>query len=125
MTTRRIFLKNSAITAAGLTIAPSLSGAMKGIPASDRINVGVIGCNGQGFSEMSAFLENPQVECIALCDIDDAVLNRRASGVEKIRGKKRANIYKDWRKVIDNKDIDLVIVGTPDHLHCMQMIDAC
>jgi len=125
MTTRRNFLKNSAITAAGLTIAPSLSGTMKGIPASDRINVGVIGCNGQGFSDLSAFLENPEVECIALCDIDDAVLNRRASNVEKMRGKKPANLYKDWRKLIDNKDINLVIVGTPDHWHCMQMVAAC
>jgi predicted dehydrogenase len=125
MTTRRIFLKTSAITAAGLTIVPSLSGTMKGIPASDRINVGVIGCNGQGFSDLSAFLENPQVECIALCDIDDAVLNRRASNVEKMRGKKPVNLYKDWRKLIDNKDINLVIVGTPDHWHCMQMVAAC
>jgi predicted dehydrogenase len=125
MTTRRIFLRNSAIAAAGLTFAPSVSGSMKGFQASDKINIGVIGCNGQGWSDLSAFLENPQTECIALCDIDDAVLNRRASNVEKIRGKKPANLYKDWRKLIDNKDIDLVIVGTPDHWHCMQMVAAC
>ncbi len=125
MTTRRIFLRNSAIAAAGLTFAPSVSGSMKGFQASDKINIGVIGCNGQGWSDLSAFLENPQTECIALCDIDDAVLNRRASDVEKIRGKKPANLYKDWRKLIDNKDIDLVIVGTPDHWHCIQMVAAC
>jgi predicted dehydrogenase len=125
MTTRRKFLKNSAIAAAGISIAPAFSSTIKGIPASERINIGVIGCNGQGFSDLSAFLENPQVECIALCDIDESVLNRRASNVEKIRGKKPANLYKDWRKLIDNKDIDLVIVGTPDHWHCMQMVAAC
>lgn len=125
MTNRRTFLKNSAIAAAGLSIAPALSGTIKGIPASDRINVGVIGCNGQGFSDLSAFLENPQVECIALCDIDEAVLNRRASNVEKMRGKRPVNLYKDWRKLIDNKDINLVIVGTPDHWHCIQMVAAC
>ncbi len=125
MTNRRTFLKNSAIAAAGLSIAPALSGTIKGVPASDRINVGVIGCNGQGFSDLSAFLENPQVECIALCDIDEAVLNRRASNVEKMRGKKPVNLYKDWRKLVDNKDINLVIVGTPDHWHCIQMVAAC
>jgi predicted dehydrogenase len=125
MTTRRTFLKNSAITAAGLSIAPSLSATLKGVPASDRVNVGVIGCNGQGFSDLSAFLENPQVECIALCDIDEGVLNRRASDVERIRGKKPVTLYKDWRKLIDNKDINLVIVGTPDHWHCIQMVAAC
>jgi len=125
MTSRRKFLKNSAIAAAGLTIAPAFSGTIKGIPASDRINIGLIGCNGQGFSNLSAFLRNPEVECLALCDIDESVLNRRAANVEKIRGKKPANLYRDWRKLIDNKDINLVIVGTPDHWHCMQMVAAC
>jgi predicted dehydrogenase len=125
MATRRTFLKNTAITAAGIGLAPSLSNSIFNIPASDRINVGLIGCNGMGFSDLTEFLKNPQVDCIALCDIDDSVLNRRAAGVEKIRGKKPANLYKDWRKVIDNKDINVVIVGTPDHWHCLQMVAAC
>ena len=125
MTSRRKFLKNSAIAAAGLSIAPAFSGTIKGTPASDRINIGLIGCNGQGFSNLSAFLRHPEVECLALCDIDESVLNRRASNVEKIRGNKPANLYRDWRKLIDNKDINLVIVGTPDHWHCIQMVAAC
>jgi predicted dehydrogenase len=78
-----------------------------------------------GFADLSAFLEHPQVECLALCDIDENVLNKRAADVEKIRGKRPANLYKDWRRVIDNKDINLVIVGTPDHWHCLQMVAAC
>lgn len=125
MTNRRMFLKQSAATAAGLGLFNSVSGTGSGIPASDKINVGVIGCNGMGFSDLTAFLKNPEVECIALCDIDDRVLQRRAADVEKIRGKKPANLYKDWRKLIDNKDIDVVIVGTPDHWHCLTMISAC
>jgi len=60
-----------------------------------------------------------------LCDIDESVLNKRAAAVEKKRGKKPANLYSDWRKLIDNKDINLVIVGTPDHWHCLQMVAAC
>lgn len=125
MTTRRGFIRNTALAAAGLTIAPSLGASSKIVAPGDRINVGVIGCNGQGFSDLAAFLENPEVECIALCDIDDSVLERRAGNVEKMRGKKPANLYKDWRKLIDNKDIDVVIVGTPDHWHCIQMVAAC
>jgi predicted dehydrogenase len=78
-----------------------------------------------GFADLTAFLDHPQVECLALCDIDENVLNRRAADVEKMRGKKPANLYKDWRKLIDNKDINVVIVGTPDHWHCLQMISAC
>ncbi len=125
MTTRRVFIRNGALATAGLALVPTLSSALAGCAPSDRINIGLIGCNGMGFADLSAFLEHPQVECIALCDIDENVLNRRAADVEKIRGKKPANLYKDWRKVIDNKDINLVIVGTPDHWHCMIMAAAC
>jgi len=125
MTTRRTFLKNSAFTAAGLAIAPVLTGFGKPVAPSDKVKIGLIGCNGQGWSNLSAYLENPMTECIALCDIDDAVLRRRAGNVEKIRGAKPAGLYKDWRRVIDNKDVDLVIIGTPDHWHCLQMVAAC
>lgn len=125
MTTRRTFIKNTAVTTAAIGLAPAFSSALAGCAPSDRINIGLIGCNGMGFADLSAFLEHPQVECIALCDIDENVLNKRAADVEKIRGEKPANLYKDWRQVIDNKDINLVIVGTPDHWHCLQMVAAC
>ena len=125
MTTRRVFLKNTVLTTAALSLVPGISGALAGCAPSDRINVGLIGCNGMGFADLSAFLEHPNVECIALCDVDESVLNRRAADVEKLRGKKPENLYKDWRKLIDNKDINLVIIGTPDHWHCLIMIAAC
>ena len=124
MTTRRVFLKNTVITTAGLAMVPTLSSALTACAPSDRINVGLIGCNGMGFADLTEFLKHPQVECLALCDVDENVLNRRAADVEKIRGKKPANLYKDWRKLIDNKDINVVIVGTPDHWHCMMMVGA-
>jgi predicted dehydrogenase len=125
MTTRRVFIRNTAMTTAALGLAPTLSGALAGCAPSDRINVGLIGCNGMGFADLTAFLDHKNVECLALCDIDESVLNKRAADVEKMRGKKPANLYKDWRKLIDNKDIDVVIVGTPDHWHCLQMVAAC
>ncbi len=125
MTTRRVFIRNTALTGAALGLVPTLSGALVGCSPSDRINVGVIGCNGQGFADLNAFLDHPQVECIALCDVDESVLNRRAADVEKRRGKKPPNLYKDWRKLIENKDINVVIIGTPDHWHCLQMVAAC
>jgi len=125
MTTRRVFIKNTAITTAALGLVPTFSSALAGCAPSDRINVGVIGCNGQGFADLVPFLDHKNVECLALCDIDESVLNRRAADVEKIRGKKPSNLYKDWRKLIDNKDINVVIVGTPDHWHCLQMVAAC
>jgi len=125
MTSRRAFLKSSSAAAAGITPATSFSGTMASCSPGEKVNVGLVGCNGMGFADLKAFLENPQVECIALCDIDESVLNRRAADVEKIRGKKPANLYKDWRKLIENKDVDVVIIGTPDHWHCLIMIAAC
>ena len=126
MTTRRDFLRQTALLGAGLTISPFfIKAGSAGVGANDKIGVGLIGCNGMGFEDLKAFLRNPEVECIALSDIDENVLNNRAAETEKITGKKVKHLYKDWRKLIDNKDIDLVIVGTPDHWHCLQMVSAC
>ena len=125
MTSRRTFLKTGGATVAGIGMASSFTGAMASCSANEKVTVGLVGCKGMGFADLKAFLENPQVECIALCDIDEGVLNARAADVEKIRGKKPANLYKDWRKLIENKDIDVVIVGTPDHWHCLIMTAAC
>ena len=125
MTTRRTFIRNAALTTAGIGIAPAISSALSGCAPSDRINVGLIGCNGMGFANLTEFLKHKDVECVALCDIDDSVLQKRAADVQKMRGAAPANLYKDWRKLIDNKDIDVVIVGTPDHWHCLHMISAC
>ena len=123
MTTRRDFLRQTALLGAGLTISPFfIKAGSAGVGANDKIGVGLIGCNGMGFEDLKAFLRNPEVECIALSDIDENVLNNRAAETEKITGKKVKHLYKDWRKLIDNKDIDLVIVGTPDH---WQMVSAC
>ena len=124
--TRREFLEKSAALSAGLTLSPLMVRmAAKPVGANDKIHLGLIGCRGQGFTNLQAFLRNPEVDCIALCDIDSGVLESRAADTQKIQGKKVAHLYKDWRKLIDNKDIDVVIIGTPDHWHCLQLVAAC
>jgi hypothetical protein len=80
---------------------------------SNKIKVGLIGCRNQGWSDLKTFLQYPGVECISLCDVDDQWLYQRAEEYETLKGKKPAQLVKDWRKVIDNKDVDMVIVGTP------------
>ena len=95
------------------------------VSANDQIRVGLIGCRSMGYGDLSTFLDYPEVECVALCDVDDEWLNKRAADVEKKSGKRVPNLYKDWRRVIDNKDVDVVIVGTPDHWHCLPTIHAC
>ncbi|MDR1860519.1 MAG: Gfo/Idh/MocA family oxidoreductase [Bacteroidales bacterium] len=123
MTTRREFLKNTGMFGASMALGPYVMHAGE-VGANDKIRVGLIGCNGMGFADLSAFLGVPEVTCVALADIDQNVLNSKVAAVEKKTGKK-PDAYKDWRKLIDRKDIDVVIVGTPDHWHCLQMVAAC
>ncbi|GAB3697698.1 Gfo/Idh/MocA family oxidoreductase [Spirosoma flavus] len=63
------------------------------------------------------------VECVALADVDQSVLDKRAADVDTMQHKK-PQLFKDYRKMLENKDIDAVIIGTPDHWHCMAMIDS-
>jgi predicted dehydrogenase len=127
MTTRREFIQQVGLLGAGLTIPPFMvkAGGLHSVGANDKIRVGLIGCNGMGFQNLSSYLRNPEVECVALADIDQSVLDHRAADTEKQTGKKVPHLYKDWRKLIDNKDVDVVIVGTPDHWHCLQAVAAC
>jgi len=92
--------------------------------ASDKIVLGLIGAKGQGMTNLRHALKQQGVECGAVCDIDDAILTERSAEINKIQGKAPV-VYKDFRKLLDNKDIDAVIIGTPDHWHCYQMIAAC
>jgi len=126
--TRRTFLKQSANTVAGLGLASMLSGpllaANQKTSANDKLVVGLIGGRNMGWSNLDDFLKQPGVECAALCDIDDEILNKRAAEVTERTGKK-PKLYKDFRKLLEQKDIDAVIIGTPDHWHCLQTVYAC
>ncbi|MBR4756847.1 MAG: Gfo/Idh/MocA family oxidoreductase [Bacteroidales bacterium] len=92
--------------------------------ANDRINVGLIGCRSMGWSDLNDALLCPGVRCVALCDVDQTVLVKRAFELEK-RTRVKPDLYGDYRKLLERKDLDAVIVGTPDHWHCLQMVDAC
>ena len=126
---RRNFLKSSAITAAGLGLTPMMGRSFSSVygesAPGNKIKIGLIGCRNQGWSNLKTFLQYPGTECIALCDIDDQWLYQRAADLEQMTGKKPPQLVKDWRRVIDNKDVDMVIIGTPDHWHCLQLVAAC
>lgn len=125
-TSRRIFLRNSAKFAVGarfLSILPFRSfGNISG--ANEKLVAGVIGINGMGFSDIQAFLAQPNTQCAAICDVDENVLNARCAAIDKIQGKKPV-LFKDFRKLLEMKDIDVIIIGTPDHWHCLPFIYAC
>ena len=96
----------------------------RSVPASDRVRLGVIGCKGMGFSDLSASLKVPGVECTALCDVDQSVLDQRVSEVLEMTGSK-PRTFRDYRALLEQDDVDAVIIGTPDHWHCLQMVHAC
>jgi predicted dehydrogenase len=94
------------------------------VAPSDQIRVGAIGINGMGYTDLLAILEVPEVECAALCDVDASVLEERAGEVEEETGTRPA-VYADFRRLLEDPDIDAVIIGTPDHWHCLMMVMAC
>jgi predicted dehydrogenase len=120
---RRGFIKKSSALALGLTALPTFLSASEMAAAHDTVNVAVIGCNGMGWSNMRSHLQMNNVRCIALCDVDDSVLARRTEEYKKYRSNS-ITTYKDYRKLLENKDIDAVVIGTPDHWHCKMMVDA-
>lgn len=92
--------------------------------ANEKLVCGLIGANGMGFSDLQAFLKQKNTECAAICDVDENVLNRRLADAEKIQGTKPKG-FTDYRKLLEEPGIDVVIIGTPDHWHCLPMVEAC
>ena len=126
MKRRQFINQTSMIGAGGLIGLGNLVNAAsirKHISANDKIRFGVIGCNGMGWSNVRSLLEMEEVELIAIADVDQNVIDRRADEYKGMR-KNKFKTYKDYRKVLDDKDVDFVVVGTPDHWHCKIMVDA-
>jgi predicted dehydrogenase len=115
--TRRQFLQTSAaLGAAGLTPALLRSAARKP-SANERLHVGVIGVAGQGGSDMGQ-VAAAGAEIVALCDVDE---NRTGPARKQFP---RARYYADFRKMIDAKGLDAVVIGTPDHTHAVATMRA-
>ena len=88
--------------------------------AGDRIRMGLIGSGGRGKQDWTTFLKQPDVEPVAVCDLYDPF---REKGIAMTEG--RAKGFTDFRKLLEEKDIDAVIVAVPDHWHALMTIAAC
>lgn len=125
---RRKFIYTATAAAGGTAISPFINdfvyAGAAGVPAAaDKIRVAAIGINSMGWADVNAVMKNPGVECVALCDVDRNVLDKRAA---ELAGKGiQVKTFGDYRKVLDSKDIDAVVIGTPDHWHCLMMAEAC
>src|ERR1017187_3277000 len=128
---RRKFLGKSALTA---TLAPLAASSLtapffRSVRAAepgpnDKVRIGLIGCGGMGQGDLECFFLNPEVDCAVICDVDDARIAKGLEICDKRRGKKPDTV-KDFRRVLDRKDVDLVLVATPDHWHALPTVLAC
>jgi len=128
---RRQFLGKSALAA---TLAPAALGALSspfirsvraGEPGpNDKVRLGLIGCGGMGQGDLECFFLNPEVDCVVVCDVDDARIAKVVEICQKRRGKQPATV-KDFRHVLDREDVDAVLIATPDHWHALPTVLAC
>lgn len=133
---RRSFLKTAATGALIAAVTPTTLSAKVTKPviipasakgANDRIRIAVAGINGRGKSHIETIMElagNGNVEVVTLCDPDMNLLRERAKSFEDKYGKKVA-VEQDFRKVLDDKNIDAVTLATPNHWHALQTVWAC
>eukprot|EP01136_Pigoraptor_vietnamica_P021138 Opistho-1_new@70971 len=131
MTSRKKFLHQSAALLGGGLLASAIDNQAfaifkNRISPSDQLNIGAIGINGMGWSNVRAALKVPGVNLVAVCDIDTNVIDKRMKELaDKGYDTSKIKVYGDYRKLLDQKDVDAVIIGTPDHWHALIMIHAC
>ena len=113
--TRRDFTKT--IIFAGATTA---LGAARAAGANDRVRLGFIGLGNRGDQVLDAFLEHGDAEVVAICDLSQGYLDFAAK-----KAGTSPRQFKDYRQLLAMKEVDAVVIATPDHWHALQTIQAC
>jgi predicted dehydrogenase len=93
--------------------------------ANDRVRLALVGAGGMGRNDLMAMLRTRQADCVAVCDVDDEHSAIAVRAIEEAGFRKPELVAKDYRKVLERKDVDAVVIGTPDHWHALPTIEAC
>ena len=120
---RRKFIKNTLSASTATFLAPSIVSASV-FGANDRINAVVLGVNGRGKNHISSLMKQKNVHVTKLCDPDRNLLLKRQREF-KNKYNKDVSLEQDLRKVMDDKDIDVVSIASPNHWHALSVIWAC
>jgi predicted dehydrogenase len=112
---RRDFTKKAALSAAGTALA-----GRRARGANDRIRLGLIGVGNRGDQLLDAFLPHKDAEVVAVCDLSAAYRDFAAH-----KAGTQPATCQDYRQVLDRKDVDAVVIATPDHWHALQTIQGC
>lgn len=117
---RRDFLKTSSLAASSFFVVPRHVLGKGFIAPSDKLNIAGIGVGGKGKSDLASFAKSPNVNIVALCDVDD----RQA--VESRKNFPKATYYKDFREMLakERKNIDACSISTPDNTHAVATLAA-
>jgi predicted dehydrogenase len=119
--TRRDFLKKAVAGTVGLTvggklIASTAAGYNRISGSGDLIRVAIIGCNSRGASMAGTFARQKNTEVIYICDVDNIAIQKGIKAVKEVTGKEPKG-FKDFRKVLEDKDLDAVYIAAPYHWH--------
>src|SRR6187402_732668 len=115
---RRVFLQGAAAVAAASASKPSWA-----LGANDRIRVAIIGNGVRGNEILTSWLTHADTAVVALCDVAKDRLEQTAAKLTAAGQK--ADLYGDYRRILDRKDVDAVVVATPDHWHGPITVEAC
>jgi len=122
MVTRREFLNGLAGTATGLALASTAKSYSRIVGSNERLNFAVIGLNGRGYAHLASLKANRSAARIShICDVDDTILKKFAAATEREMGE-AASAVKDFRTILERKDVDAISIATPDHWHAPMAI---
>lgn len=120
LSTRRDFLRSMEVIGAGAIVLGSGLESAAGFAANDTIEIGCIGTGGRCRRLMEVIKPLPNVRLAAICDVDDACIAQAKEIADP-----QAFVTKNYREVLERKDIDAVLIGSPDHWHVPMTIDSC
>ncbi len=123
---RRDFIRNSlATTGAAALVAAQYKETIAALADQPAKRVGLIGTGWYGKCDLLRLIQVAPVEVVSLCDVDSQMLNGAAELVsQRQASKKKPRLYSDYTKMLAEKDLDIVLIGTPDHWHALPMIEA-
>src|SRR5208282_6535498 len=122
MVTRREFLDVLATGAAGLAVGTTAKSYGRILGSNDRLNFAVIGLNGRGYAHLASLKANKSAARIShVCDVDSNILMKFADATNKEMGEAPV-AEKDFRKILERKDVDAITIATTDHWHAPMSI---
>jgi predicted dehydrogenase len=119
MSTRSILARRRFLKSSAATIAAAHGVKSSPLGANETIRLALIGCSGQGVLDLRECLKAPNTRAVGLCDVDQTQLGKAA---RRIGGD--VDMTGDFRRILDRKDVDAVIVATPDHWHAIPALQA-